>query len=41
MALFYVDRDNEGRGTMKRYKKDSFNVYKKIIASNGESLFES
>lgn len=40
-GFVYVDRDNEGRGTMKRYKKDSFNVYKKIIASNGESLFES
>ena len=34
----YVDRDDVGNGTMKRYKKDSFNWYQKVIASNGENL---
>ena len=34
----YVDRDDEGNGTLKRYKKDSFDWYKKVIASNGEDL---
>ena len=34
----YVDRDNEGNGTLKRTKKDSFYWYKKVIASDGEDL---
>ena len=34
----YVDRDNEGNGTMKRSRKDSFYWYKKVIASDGEDL---
>ncbi|MGL4607774.1 MAG: 6-phospho-beta-glucosidase [Eubacteriaceae bacterium] len=37
-GMIYVDRDNEGNGTMKRTKKDSFNWYKEVIASNGEKL---
>lgn len=37
-GMIYVDRDNEGNGSMKRFKKDSFNWYKKVIASNGEDL---
>lgn len=37
-GFIYVDLDNEGKGTFKRYKKDSFNWYKKVIASNGEDL---
>lgn len=37
-GLIYVDRDNEGNGTLKRSKKDSFEWYKKVIASNGEIL---
>lgn len=37
-GFIYVDHDNEGKGTMKRYKKDSFYWYKKVIASNGEEL---
>ncbi len=35
-GMIYVDRDNEGNGSMKRYKKDSFKWYKKVIQSNGE-----
>ena len=34
----YVDRDDLGNGTLKRYRKDSFYWYKKAIATNGEDL---
>ena len=37
-GFIYVDRDNEGNGTLERSKKDSFEWYKKVIASNGENL---
>ena len=37
-GMIYVDRDNEGNGSMERSKKDSFDWYKKVIASNGEDL---
>ncbi|MCM3651515.1 6-phospho-beta-glucosidase BglA [Metabacillus litoralis] len=37
-GMIYVDRDNEGNGSMKRYKKDSFNWYKNVIQTNGEEL---
>ncbi|MDO4908662.1 MAG: 6-phospho-beta-glucosidase [Corynebacterium sp.] len=37
-GLIYVDRDNEGNGTLARRKKPSFEWYKKVIATNGESL---
>ena len=37
-GFVYVDRDDEGNGTMKRYKKDSFYWYKKVIETNGENL---
>lgn len=37
-GFIYVDRDNEGRGTNKRYKKKSFYWYKKVIESNGKKL---
>ena len=37
-GLIYVDRDNEGHGTLKRYKKKSFDWYKQVIATNGEVL---
>ena len=37
-GFIYVDKDNEGNGTLKRYKKDSFEWYKQVIASNGETL---
>jgi 6-phospho-beta-glucosidase len=37
-GMIYVDRDNEGNGSMKRYKKDSFEWYKKVIETNGENL---
>jgi len=34
-GFIYVDRDNDGRGTMQRFKKDSFDWYRQVIASNG------
>ena len=37
-GFIYVDKDNEGKGTLKRYRKDSFYWYKKVIASNGAEL---
>lgn len=37
-GFIYVDKDNEGRGTLKRLRKKSFNWYKKVIATNGEDL---
>ena len=37
-GFIYVDRDDEGRGTLKRYRKKSFGWYKKVIATNGADL---
>ncbi len=37
-GFIYVDVDNQGNGTFKRYKKDSFYWYKNVIASNGENV---
>ncbi|MHC5373345.1 6-phospho-beta-glucosidase [Enterococcus sp. LJL120] len=34
-GMIYVDCDNEGNGTMKRYKKDSFDWYRQVIENNG------
>ena len=35
-----VDRDDDGAGTLNRYKKKSFYWYKKVIETNGQSLHE-
>jgi len=37
-GFIYVDKDNEGKGTLARYKKDSFAWYADVIKSNGEKL---
>ena len=37
-GLIYVDKNNDGSGTLNRYRKDSFYWYQKVIASNGEEL---
>ncbi len=37
-GFIYVDRDDEGKGTLRRSKKKSFAWYKKVIATNGENL---
>ncbi|EOI01877.1 hypothetical protein UAY_01285 [Enterococcus moraviensis ATCC BAA-383] len=36
-GFIYVDRDNEGKGSLMRKKKKSFYWYKQVIASNGEN----
>ena len=37
-GMIYVDMDDEGKGTLKRMKKDSFYWYQKVIQSHGEEL---
>jgi len=37
-GFIYVDKDNDGNGTLKRRKKASFDYYKKIISTNGADL---
>ncbi len=37
-GMIYVDKDNDGRGTLARYRKDSYFWYKKVIETNGEDL---
>ena len=37
-GYIYVDRNDDGSGTMERYRKKSFYWYKDVIASNGENL---
>ena len=37
-GFIYVDKHDDGSGTMNRSRKDSFFWYRKVIASNGEDL---
>lgn len=37
-GFIYVDKDNEGNGTLERRKKASFDYYKQIIETNGSCL---
>jgi len=37
-GFIYVDRNDNGTGTFKRYKKKSFDWYKEVIATRGEVL---
>ncbi len=37
-GMIYVDRDDQGNGTLDRSKKDSFEWFQQVIASNGEQL---
>lgn len=37
-GFIYVDKDNDGNGTLKRSRKKSFYWYKNVIESNGERL---
>lgn len=39
-GFIYVDRNDDGTGTLERYKKKSFNWYKEVISTNGESLLK-
>lgn len=38
-GYIYVDRNDDGTGTMERYKKKSFYWYQRVIESNGEILY--
>ena len=40
-GFIYVDRDNDGKGTLARYRKKSFHWYKDVIASNGAALHKA
>lgn len=37
-GFIYVDKNDDGTGTYERYRKDSFEWYRKVIASNGADL---
>ncbi len=37
-GFIYVDRDDDGSGTLNRYRKKSFGWYAEVIGSNGGSL---
>ncbi|MBM6615278.1 family 1 glycosylhydrolase [Desemzia sp. RIT804] len=37
-GVIHVDLDDDGNGSGKRRKKDSFDWYKECINSNGENL---
>jgi 6-phospho-beta-glucosidase len=37
-GFIYVDRNNDGKGTLKRSKKKSFYWYKRVIETNGNNL---
>lgn len=39
-GYIYVDRNDKGEGSMTRYRKRSFYWYKKVIATEGASLYE-
>ena len=40
-GFIYVDRNDDGSGTLERYKKKSFDWYKEVIKTNGDSLKEA
>ncbi|WP_143787226.1 family 1 glycosylhydrolase, partial [Oenococcus oeni] len=37
-GFIYVDKDDQGKGSLKRLKKDSFFWYQQVIQSNGSQL---
>ncbi|WP_429375451.1 family 1 glycosylhydrolase [Paenibacillus sp. DS2015] len=37
-GFIYVDLDDDGNGSLQRFRKDSFAWYKHVIATNGEQL---
>ena len=39
-GFIYVDKDDQGNGSLKRYRKKSFYWYKKVIENNGQTKFE-
>ena len=39
-GFVYVDRNDDGKGTLDRYRKKSFDWYRDVIASNGTALHQ-
>lgn len=39
-GMIYVDLNNDGTGTLERYKKKSYDWYRQVIITNGQSLQE-
>ena len=39
-GFIYVDRNDDGSGSLARYKKKSFAWYKSVIESNGAALYK-
>lgn len=39
-GFIYVDKDDNGNGTLRRTKKKSFDWYKTVIETNGQCLKE-
>lgn len=39
-GFVYVDRHDDGTGSLKRYKKKSFEWYRHVIETNGKALYE-
>ena len=39
-GFIYVDKDDNGKGTLRRTKKKSFDWYKNVIETNGQCLKE-
>lgn len=39
-GMIYVDGDDDGKGSLQRYKKASFTWYQKVIASDGEFVWD-
>ncbi len=37
-GFIYVDKDNEGKGSLRRMRKKSFQWYQKVILTNGEDI---
>ena len=37
-GFIYVDRNDDGTGSLQRYPKKSFHWYKEVIATNGACL---
>lgn len=39
-GYIYVDRNDDGSGSLKRYRKKSFYWYKEVIRSNGQHIYD-
>lgn len=40
-GMIYVDRKDDGSGSLNRYRKKSFFWYQQVIKTNGRSLMEN